>query len=231
MKITWLSQGSFLFEAQGNRILVDPYMSNCLDDKGMERLVEFPLALPDLLPDILICSHNHLDHLDPESVQKIVEAYPNCTIAGPLSSCEHFKKLGISLNQIHKLPVGEKLALPGVIITAVTAHHSEPQAIGLVIETDGKKYYLSADTTYDKDLVNDKTRGSDVVLICINGRLGNMNLEEALAIVKTIKPKTALPMHYGLFAANTADPQPFVDGCKEAGIDSFTMELGKTFEL
>lgn len=35
MKITWLSQGSFLFEAQGKRILIDPYMSNCLDDKGI----------------------------------------------------------------------------------------------------------------------------------------------------------------------------------------------------
>lgn len=114
-------------------------------------MVEFPLALPDLSPDVLICTHDHLDHLDPETVAQISQAYSNCIIAGPESCCEHYKKLGVGLTQIQRLAVGEKLGLPGVIITAVPAYHS--------------------------------------------------------------------------------DPKPFIDGCLEAGINSFEMTPGKEFQL
>jgi L-ascorbate metabolism protein UlaG (beta-lactamase superfamily) len=58
-----------------------------------------------------------------------------------------------------------------------------------------------------------------------------MSLEEALEVVKAVKPKTALPMHYGLFAENTADPEPFIDECIKAGIKSFAMTLGEEFKL
>jgi L-ascorbate metabolism protein UlaG (beta-lactamase superfamily) len=61
--------------------------------------------------------------------------------------------------------------------------------------------------------------------------MGNMNRDEALKVVFEIFPKRAHPMHYGLFAENTADPAPFVTACLEKGIDSFELIQGKVYEL
>lgn len=231
MKISWLSQGSFLFDINGVRILVDPYMSDCLDDKGFKRLIPFPLSLNELKPDLLVCTHDHLDHLDPETVKNIAETYPECIISGPESCYEHFRSLDLKENQIKQLNVGSKISLPGVTLNAVIAYHTELKAIGIILETEGKKLYLSGDTIYDRGLINDCTKDSDIIIICINGRLGNMRWEDALSLVTELRPETALPMHYGLFAENTADPSHFINGCKDAGIKSFAMEVGKTFEF
>ncbi len=231
MQITWMSQGSFLFETEGQRILVDPYMSDFLETKGLKRMVEYPLAFEELKPDMLVCTHDHLDHLDPETVERIGKMYPECVMTGPVSCCDHFSELGISKERQIKMTRFETFDFKGIKITPVFAKHSDPEAVGIVIETEGKKVYLTGDSEYDDRLFVDEVKNCDLVLICINGRLGNMTLEEALTTVKAIKPKQALPMHYGLFAENTADPAPFVTGCKTSGIDSFEMELGKGFEL
>ena len=125
MKITWLSQGSFLFESNGTRVLVDPYMSDCLESKGLKRMVEFPLSFDELKPDMLICTHDHLDHLDPETVSKIAELYPECLIAGPISCCGHFRELGIK--NIRQLDIGRSFIFKGIEITPVPAAHSDPE--------------------------------------------------------------------------------------------------------
>lgn len=231
MEIRWLTQGSFLFVSNGTRILVDPYMSDCLEAKGLKRLVEYPLSFEELKPDMLICSHDHLDHLDPETVEHIAKLYPECLFAGPISSCEHFKTLGVAESQIILLERNKPVGQGEVNITPVMAIHSDPEAIGLVIEAENKKLYLSADSEYADDLVCVMTQNCDLILICINGRLGNMTLAEALNVVQAAKPLTALPMHYGLFAENTADPQPFIDGCIKNSINSFEMKPGVKFEL
>ena len=51
----------------------------------------------------------------------------------------------------------------------------------------------------------------DVTLICINGRLGNMNTEEALTVARRIGAKVNIPTHYDMFASNSADPALFAE--------------------
>jgi L-ascorbate 6-phosphate lactonase len=45
--------------------------------------------------------------------------------------------------------------------------------------------------------------------VCINGKLGNMNLQEAARLTAQLQPRQVLPMHWGLFAENTLDPLEF----------------------
>jgi L-ascorbate metabolism protein UlaG (beta-lactamase superfamily) len=230
MNITWLTQGSFLFENNDTRIVVDPYMSNCLETRGLKRLVDFPLSLEELKPDLLICSHDHLDHLDPETVKKIAALYPKCIFWGPKSCCEHFRQLGIAEDKIVLLEEGETYTFGKFSIIPVPAMHSDPDSVGFVIEED-KKVYLSADSKYDDGLINKYNSDSDVVLICVNGTLNNMSINDALNVVKQIKPKFAFPMHYGLFAGHTVHPKPFVDGCEKLGIKSKALQAGISCEL
>ena len=45
-----------------------------------------------------------------------------------------------------------------------------------------------------------------MAIICINGRLGNMNVDQAVQLTRELKPKLGIPTHYGMFASNTEDP-------------------------
>ncbi|MEI6070915.1 MAG: MBL fold metallo-hydrolase [Verrucomicrobiae bacterium] len=228
MTITWLTQGGFLFEASGYRLVVDPYMSDSLAGK-VTRLASFPLALGELRPDAVICTHDHLDHLDPDSMTMIAGSYPHCLFGGPEQAHRHLGELGI-LNPL-LLEVGKRIGLGPLSITPAFAKHSDPSAVGLLIGAAGRKVYLTADTEFDEQIFTPLAEGMNAVLICINGRLGNMNWQEAVETVRRLKPSMALPMHYGLFAENTEDPGPFISACREAGIASFEMTPGKPFDL
>ena len=232
MKITWLTQGGFLLESGGTRLLIDPYRSDFLEkNHHLTRLAPFPLALEELKPDWYFCTHDHLDHLDPETVAAVAQAYPDCRFAGPASCYAHFQKMELSPALCVLAVPGEPLRCGAFELLPVAAFHSDPKAVGLLIIADGHRVYLSGDTLYQPELINPATRSADTVLICINGRLGNMNDVEALKTVEQLHPQTAIPMHYGLFAENTADPQAFLDGCRALGIRNFSMTPGKEFTL
>lgn len=227
-RITWVTQGGFVFEADGFRLVVDPYMSESLAGK-VTRLTGFPLALEELRPDAVLCTHDHLDHLDPETIAMIARHYPRCRFGGPERARRHLADLGIDSPLL--LEIGRPVKLGPFGITPVFARHSDPSAAGLVIEADGRRIYLTADTEYDDRLFSAATAAPDALLICINGRLGNMTWQEAAQAARRLRPPLALPMHYGLFAENTEDPAPFIAACREAGIASHEMPQGKPFTL
>ncbi|MBN2712755.1 MAG: MBL fold metallo-hydrolase [Planctomycetes bacterium] len=232
IKTTWMTQGSFLFQSKKTRMLIDPYMSDFLErNHGLTRLVDFPMELEDLRPDWLVCTHDHLDHLDPQTIVDIASHYPECNFVGPKSCITHFHKLGLNPDRCFLLAKGDSLVCGDFTITAVPAFHSDPEAIGLLIAAEGRNIYLSGDSNYSEELLNDATRKADTVMICINGRMGNMSDSEALGLVKALKPQLALPMHYGLFKENTADPSMFIEGCKTSGINSYAMSSGKEISL
>ncbi|XHR27691.1 MAG: MBL fold metallo-hydrolase [Chthoniobacteraceae bacterium] len=226
MNVTWLTQGGFLFERNGFRMVVDPYMSDSLAGK-VTRIAAFPLPLDALRPDAVLCTHDHLDHLDPETILMLSERYPESLYAAPERGFRHLAELGIAAPRLLKRETPD--AFGPFNVTPVFARHSDPSAVGLLVDDSECKIYLTGDTEYDKNLFSAFTAGSDVLLICINGRLGNMTWEDAVRTAAALKPKAAIPMHYGLFAENTANPVPFISACQQAGIGSFEMKAGETF--
>lgn len=235
MKFTWIGQGGFIFESEGYRLVVDPYLSDLVEKKeGLTRLMEPPVGIEEMRADAVLCTHNHLDHFDPGAVPEIIRKYQSCFVIGPQSVGKKCEEFGIPKEKYKELNKGKTLDAGPFKITAIEAFHSDECAIGALIESKGKRVYLSGDSEYGDVLVEDvlsKSNSIDMVLICINGRLGNMNLQDALKTVKSISPVQALPMHYGLFAENTADPEPFIKACNDAGIKSFEMIPGKEYEL
>lgn len=220
--------GGFLLEADGKRIVVDPYMSNRLyevsrKDVQMNRMMPNPVPYEELRPDLVCFTHDHADHYDPESVREIIGVCPDCKFAGPTSTLNHFEKDGYNKSNFTKLDIGDVFEDDTFKITAVPAYHSDPLAVGYVFEIAGKKLYISGDSLYQPTLSADvkKVCGApDIVCICINGKLGNMPWEDAVKVVEELRPKFAIPMHYGLFARNTEDPRPFMAAVKKLGVET-----------
>ena len=93
-------------------------------------------------------------------------------------------------------------------LEAVFADHTV-DAVGVIIKHNGITLYFSGDTEYNEKLEELKEYNIDIMFICINGRLGNMNVDEAVKLTEIIKPKVGVPTHYGMFESNTENPENY----------------------
>lgn len=234
MNITWLGQGGFLITLPGARIAVDPYLSDTLAAKGLVRLVPPPIAPEELAPTLVVATHDHDDHFDPATVAGIERAGGNCLYAGSASVISHARELGIPSDRCIQLHWQEQAEHAGAILSAAPAEH-DGDAIGLIVEHARRRIYISGDSVWFDELASGVAKAArgplDLALICINGRWGNMTWQQALEVVKALRPATAVPMHYGMFASNTVDPGPFVAAVREAGIGATTLQVGVPMDL
>ena len=60
-----------------------------------------------------------------------------------------------------------------------------------------------------------------------NGKLGNMNVSDAVKLTKIINPKVGIPTHYGMFASNTEKPVNYTSKL-DCG---FIMEYNKEYDV
>jgi L-ascorbate metabolism protein UlaG (beta-lactamase superfamily) len=93
--VTYVGHASFLFQTGGKNILVDPVWStrtSPLSFAGPKRVNEPGIAFENLPPiDIVIVTHNHYDHMDLATLEKLVAAY-NPLIITPLGNDVIIKK-------------------------------------------------------------------------------------------------------------------------------------------
>lgn len=237
MNITWIGQGGYLVEQNGWRLAIDPYLTDALaTSHGLHRLAPPPVAIADLGAQAVFVTHDHLDHFDPETLGPWMQLSLACRLIGPQSVVDHGRRLGIEESRLELATIDAPMSLPGLRLTPTPAQHSDPAAVGLLIEGAGRTVYLSGDTLYHDALAPRilailSGRRLDAALVCINGRLGNMNVEDAARFMAELRPGLAVPMHYGLFAENTADPNEFVMACRAREQATRVLELGETLSL
>ena len=222
----WIGQGGFLFNLGGHVLAIDPYLSDsvALTDH-FSRIVPIPVAPEKLACDMVVCTHDHQDHLDEDTIARTdLPLY-----AGPSSCVAHFRALGIPEDRLLRLNAGETALLGEARVTALYARHTE-DSIGVLIDFQGLRLYVTGDTEYDDRLLAAKEYGVDILFICINGRLGNMNARDAARVARGIGCRLAVPMHYGMFAENTEDPAVFVDALASQ-VPSFIMDFNREYDV
>ena len=206
MTIRFLGQSGYLLKTANTQIIIDPYLSDSVNRvAGRPRLHPVPINPQEIDCDAIVCTHNHLDHLDPDTISLIRdEQFFVATNEG----VEVLATLGKT--HVKALSCGESISVGEFTLTAVFANHTV-EAFGLVVECEGKRLYFSGDTLFDEKLFAIREFKPDVTFICINGRLGNMNVEEALVVAKAIGAPVNVPNHYDMFASNSEDPHLFAD--------------------
>lgn len=217
--VQWLGQGGFAFKAHaGDVIVVDPYLSDSVGaGGGPSRLVDIPIRPRDLSLDYLFLTHDHIDHTDPRTAPIIAQSNPDALIVCPPSSARLLSRCGVPQTQMQTSMPGQSIEFPNFTAHVVPAQHSE-DSVGFVFEfndegsnADGPVVYITGDTEYNDALAGHvEAYGPDVLLVPINGRLGNMNARDAARLTAEIEPAEVIPMHYGMFAENTADPNEFL---------------------
>ncbi|MBP3592325.1 MAG: MBL fold metallo-hydrolase [Clostridia bacterium] len=201
MKITWLGQAGLMLETEGVCIIVDPYLSNSVAaiEPHNERRVPVDERFLSVTPDILVLTHNHLDHTDPETLAHYLgENTSVCVLASENAYLNVRKRFGGLKNNYVRFNAGTEWTERGIRFRAVYAEHSDSHAIGVLIEAEGKVYYVTGDTLYNARILSELPKHIDCVFIPVNGVGNNMNMTDAKRFCEKIGAP-AVPMHCGLF--------------------------------
>lgn len=206
MKITWLGQAGLLFDTGKTKVMIDPYLSNSVEaiNPNNWRRVAVDESLFAIKPDVMLFTHNHLDHYDPDTVKRFITADTQMLVLAPSSVWGEVRKIGGKNNFVlfdrHTLWTENDISF-----YAVKAQHSDAFAIGVVIKAEGKTYYVSGDTLYSTEIFSDLPEEIDVAFLPINGVGNNMNMTDAAAFAQKIGAKQVVALHIGLFDELTAE--------------------------
>lgn len=223
MQIQWHGQSGYILNDGKCEIAIDLYLSDIVEKVANRPRMKKALIKPkDLKSDVVICTHDHLDHLDTDAI--FLMNKEDMLFLSPSSAKEKLLELGVKNHKT--LDEKESLFVGDFEIIAVKAIHSV-DAIGLVIRHNGITMYFSCDTEFSEELFEIKKYNADIMFVCINGKLGNMDVSDAVRFTKEIAPKVAIPSHYGMFESNTEDPKKFTDKID----NGFIMEYGKKYEI
>lgn len=159
--------------------------------------------------DVILITHEHYDHCSPDDVKKIqgpdtvIVTTPDCA-----------KKLS---GDIRTVKPGDKINVSGIEIEAVPAYNTNKQFhtrdknwVGYIFTVRGERIYIAGDTDRIPEMKNLKV---DIALLPVSGTYV-MTAEEAIEAALDIKPKVAIPMHYGSIVGEAKDARRFAEGLK-----------------
>ena len=159
--------------------------------------------------DIVLVTHSHYDHFDPESISKIAK---DGTVYVVPASMEKELRGAVREGELITVNPGDVVETGGIRIQAVPAynrlkpfHPKRNQWVGYVVTMDGIRYYVAGDTDAVPEL---EKISCDVALVPIGGTY-TMTAKEAAKLINAIGPKTAIPIHYGSIVGKKEDAEIF----------------------
>ncbi len=161
--------------------------------------------------DIIFITHSHYDHFSKEDILKVKKLGTKIVATKDLES-EVFN-LGFNKEDTLLVMPGEKYLVDKIKIETVPAynigknfHPKENNWVGYLLTIDNTKYYIAGDT--DITLENKKVV-CDVCMLPVGGTY-TMSAKEAAILANYIKPKFAVPTHYGSIVGKKEDGEKFI---------------------
>lgn len=171
-----------------------------------------PFNLPNELhdADIIFITHEHYDHFSFKDIDKA--ANEKTIYAFPVGMKATMLKHDIPEEQIYPLVPGQTALIAGLPIQAVAAYNINkpfhPKSngwLGYVVTVDNSRIYICGDTD---DTPEARAVKCDIVCVPVGGTY-TMDAKEAANFVNAIKPRIAVPVHYGTVVGKPADADTF----------------------
>ena len=243
-ELMWLGQSAFrLSTPSGKVIVIDPWLKpnpkTPAEYKDLEKLGQI---------DLILVTHGHFDHISDAPALALMN---KARVYAPGDLNQTLTVLGVLPPELaprmNKSGTITPFAdVPGLKITAVKAEHSSlyvwknpasgkdevhvgGEPVGFIIELEnGVKIYHMGDTGLFMDM---KFIGEyykpDVLLIPIGGNFTMDPVQAAYATREWLKPKTAIPMHYGTNPLNQGTPQQYLQALGQTSTRVLALQPGE----
>ena len=229
LKFWWLGQMGWCLKTAERTVYIDPYLT------PREKRIFPPVLIPEMIDnaDFILCTHDHMDHIDHPALPKIMAASAGAKLVVPAVAVNKLvTEDGISSERVLPVQAGEVLELAGCRVTALKAKHEDfdytPEFgypyLQYIIEMDGLVIYHAGDTLrYEGMLPELRKWNFDVAFVPINGRdsiryrrncMGCMTWQEAADLCAELEPGLVCPGHWDMFPDNSENPALFIDYCK-----------------
>lgn len=160
--------------------------------------------------DIIFITHDHYDHYSEEDIDKVKK--DDTVIIVPEELLTKLLRKGFRQDYIITVDPNEQDMVEGIKFEAVPAYNTNKQFhpkengwVGYIIEIKGVRYYISGDTDITEE--NKKIR-CDVAFVPVGGTY-TMDFKEAAFLINEIRPKIAVPIHYGSIVGTKQDAEDF----------------------
>ncbi|MBL8952028.1 MAG: MBL fold metallo-hydrolase [Myxococcaceae bacterium] len=219
LRLTWLGHSTVLIELDGARVLTDPVWGERISPVklvGPKRFQPAPVELeklPDL--DAVVVSHDHYDHLDKPSIQKLAKR--DVPFFTSLGVGAHLEKYGVPPERITELDWWETAKVPNtdVVITAAPSQHFSGRGLAdrnhtlwssFIVKGPKHSTFFSGDTGLTEEYreIRERIGPFDAVLLEIGAfheSWGQIHLgpKNALEALKLLGGGLLLPVHWGTF--------------------------------
>lgn len=245
VEVQWLGQSAMKITSPGGKIIViDPWLVTNPKTPAEFKKLE---ALGKV--DLILVTHAHFDHMADAPALSALNKAPVYAPAGladsmatlgvmPAEMAPRFNKGGVVF------PFGPNV---GIKVIATHAEHSseyrwknpetgkdemrlggEPQGYILELENGFKIYHMGDTGVFgDMKLIGDLYK-PDLILIPIGNHFVMSPQDAALATKDMLKPKYAIPIHYGTNALLRGTPKEYTDALGTTSTKVLTLEPGNT---
>lgn len=216
-QITWIGHSTFLIQHRGINIITDPMFSrraSPLSFIGPKRYTKPGLRIEQLPPiDYVVVSHNHYDHLDAASVERLGNT---ARWLVPLGHRDWFARRDVT--RLIEFDWWDVLEEPPLTIKATPSQHWSARGLNdrfkalwasWAIDFGDFRVWFAGDTGYNNIQfreIGNHFAAFDLALIPIGGYaprwfMGPMhvNPEEAVQIHLDVNARRSIGMHWGAF--------------------------------
>jgi len=236
--VWFVGQHGFVVCLGGLVFYVDVILNDLFDGDGNSLRVYPPPFSPDESQrvDYVLCTHNHIDHLNLDTLIPLAKANPQARFVVPAPLKKLLSDAGIAEDRVLAARARESMGLPGepVELSPVPAVHSryvlenggretgDLDSLGFVLKGDGVSVYHSGDTWVTLPLLDALRIHApiDLAMLPINGTdwertaancVGNMNPLDAAKLARAVPFDLVIPSHYDMIAGNGENPARFAE--------------------
>ena len=233
--ILFAGQAGFIIKSKsGQMMAIDLYLSDCVERLeghiGFKRLVPNLIDYNNLNLDIIIATHPHVDHFDKDVLPIIMQSSRTRLFAS--HECRRYEgSFATCRERITYVSPGDSFKQGDFKIHFINCDHglAAPDAVGMIVEVDGKRICETGDTCLRADRVNEylSVGDIDVLIAPINGKYGNMNAKDLSVLSSMVNPKLTIPCHFGMFASHGGEPELFMEYMNRKKLNFTFMTVGE----
>jgi L-ascorbate metabolism protein UlaG (beta-lactamase superfamily) len=221
--------GLCIKDADQQTLLIDPILSNVVAETfpDMASFFERTFAAP-LLPeeidfaDIILCTHEHLDHADPLTLAGILNASSQAVVYTSAWAIESLQQAGLDVRRMQVARLGNFLKSKALSISSIPSAHYEVELdpekgsrwLGFILDWGWLRLYHSGDTIVYPGLMDALQPFTPIrlMMLPVNGRdaqrealgiVGNLHQQEAQYLAATCQTETIIVGHNDLFTGNS----------------------------